>query len=254
MDTNTHIIKLIKNMNVGYKYWEFYNNIIPFIIRHAYTLHYMVKEEIYLSNLFEKSLNIDSFIISKINNIDSMTTYIERKVTRIKKALYWLNSFEYPINITTLHQIITSTDFIDNYDYINKKIHVIIGSKTIEKLKEWVGNDIITIEIMNRIIRCIITYNEKINMSNVPCNYMGFEIIYNNYISGIKKNEFEKYIVPFISNHFSDKSILKIILEKISLENFNTMCTSYFDTIHYIKEIMIINKINITDFYLDGLN
>ena len=56
-------------MNVGYKYWEYYTNIMAFITQYIKNLYYKTNDELYLSTIFEKSLNIDSFLVSKINKI-----------------------------------------------------------------------------------------------------------------------------------------------------------------------------------------
>ena len=253
MDNNLILLKLIQNMNVGYKYWEFQNNIIPFIIRHAHSIN---KDEIILSHLFEKNINIDSFINAKINNIGDLTIYIEKKVMKIKKGMEWVNSLTLPINIEQLYDVINSNEFIEKYDYINRRIHIIIGKKTKENLYDLLDNDTMNSNNSNNmnhvsygynLIKCIFYYNEKININTIPCNYLGFDIVYNNYINGIKKIVFDKYIIPFVINHIKDKSSVKIILQDFTIEKFNKGGSSYYNMINLIRDIMIVYNIDTTD-------
>ena len=65
-----------------------------------------------------------------------------------------------------------------------------------------------------------------------------FMIVYNNFINGISKIEFEKTIKPFISKHITDKKILEIILEITTCEFFNMFCKSYYDMFIYFKNII----------------
>ena len=250
MNDCEHLNALIQNMNVGYKYWEFYTNVLPFIVRHAHTLHYKNKEEIYLANVFEKSINIESFIIAKINNMSDLTLYIERKVQRIKKPYEWINTLTFPITVEKLYDIINTSDFSENYDYINKKIHVMLGEKSIERINEWIECDSIISDTMYNIINKIVTYNEKINTSNIPTNYIGFDIVHNNFKNGIKRLEFNKVILPFISNHFSynNNYVFKIIQEHLTIEKYNKYCNSYYDMLYYIKDIIQNNSIEVNAF------
>ena len=284
MKKDEHFACLIQNMIVGYKNWEFNNNIIPFIIRHAHTIHYEEKDELYLCSIFEKSLNINSFTISKINNIDDLTQYINKKINRIKKIYEWINNNTYPITIEKFHEMINSKDFIDKHDYINKKLYTILGNKTIKKIKDWLEYDIlakivntidtyignekknkvsfstetdevnetnITIDLMYKIINKLICYNDKLNINEVPSNYLGYTIVYNNYINGIRKTEFKKIIIPFIINHITDKGLLKIILNEMTLSNFNTNCSSYYDMFIYLKSIMEKNNMDTANIVSD---
>ena len=261
MSESEYLICLVQNMNVGYKNWEFNNNIIPFIIRHTHVIHYQEKDESYLYSIFEKSLNINSFIISQINNIDDLTQYINKKINRIKKIYGWIRENTYPITIDKFHEIINSKDFIDTHEYINKKIYTILGNKTIKKITEWLEYDIhiklteinnnITIEIMYKIINKLICYNDKLHINDIPSNYLGYVLVYNNYINGIRKIEFKKIIIPFIVNHITDKNLLNIILNDMTLCNFNTNCTSYYDMFVYLKSIMEKNNIDTANIISD---
>ena len=46
------------------------------------------------------------------------------------------------------------------------------------------------------------TYNEKLDIKILPKNYIGYDLLLDNYNSGIKEEEFNKYIVPFICSHY----------------------------------------------------
>ena len=237
MDDNSHLLALIQNMNSGYKYWEFYTNVVPFIVRHAHKL--ILKDDMNLINIFEKSLTIESFITSKIMSSDNLTEYIEKKINRIKNVFNFINSIE---NITTKKLY----DLIKQNDYVNKKIHKILGHK-IENLKEWIDlpNDTIY-SVVNKII----CYNEKLNINNIPSNYLGYMLVYNNYINGVKSKEFES-IKQFITYHISDKSVLELVLKHINFDHFNNNCSSYYDLFIYLKTIMEDNKIDISNIVTD---
>ena len=73
LDDNQHLAALIQNMNSGYKYWEFYTNIVPFIVRHAHKQ--LIKDDMNLINIFEK-MNLMEFLIQRlIKEKKIMTTY-----------------------------------------------------------------------------------------------------------------------------------------------------------------------------------
>ena len=66
-------------MNYGYKYYEFYERVVPFIIKRAHNLNYNTKIDVFMFNIFEELLNYESFNIYKINTIKKVDNYIKRK-------------------------------------------------------------------------------------------------------------------------------------------------------------------------------
>ena len=50
--SNEKIKQLITNMEVGYKYWEYYTNVMPFITQYTKNLYYTTNDEIYLINIY----------------------------------------------------------------------------------------------------------------------------------------------------------------------------------------------------------
>ena len=104
---------------------------------------------------------------------------------------------------------------------------------------------------MYKLIHKVITYNEKLNINSIQSNYLGFTIVYNNYVNGIKRNEFDKNIIPFIISGISDKldksnkSNIRLILSNLSFDQFNKNCTTYYDTLSYLKEIVITNNLDV---------
>ena len=247
MDDTVHLQSLITNMNVGYKYWEFYNNIVPFIIKYTHLIYNTVKDDIYLNKIFQKSINVENFIVAKINTIDDLKDFICNNIKNIKQSYEFVKTLEYPLTLDSLYQTIISSEFIDKYNYLNQKINIILGNKTFDKLKEWITVDIIKDEnTMLFYINKLIVYNEKLNSNNIISNYLGFEIVYKNYISGIKKKEFNKLIKPFIINLIQDTKISQIVLNNICIDNFNIL--SYYDLCHYIENIMIQSNIDSNKF------
>jgi len=243
MENSAKFSHMVTNMNIGYKYWEFYNNIVPFIVKQLYTMHNIMKDDIYLTSCFEKSINIETFISLKINTANDLYNYIGKKISRIKKIYEWIETQTFPISVDNLYTIINSSKFNETYDYINKKIINIINDKTIENLKEWVEYDEISKNTMIKIINKLMCYNEKINIIYIPSNYIGFMLVYNNYINGNKEREFEKIIKPFIANHISDKSLLDLIFNTMTSDKFNKHCKTYYDMFIYLKSILDNNHI-----------
>ena len=247
-DSSKNLSQLITNMNLGYKYWEFNNNIIPFIIKTTYLLKYTTSNDVYINRTFLKSINLESFISNKINIIDDLTDYIYKKISTIKESYNFAKSINYPLCVEDFYNILIDNNFIEKNPYLNHKLNIILGEKTLDNLQDWIEfNSIKDINIMYYFINKLICYNEKLN-NNLISNYLSYEYIYKNYISGIKKKEFNKIIVPFITNLLQDLSISEIILKNISVKTFNIKCSTYYDLCFYIQNIMIENNLDIAKF------
>jgi hypothetical protein len=239
-DINDEKLKqLINNMEVGYKYWEYYTNLMPFITNYIKSLYYNTKDELYLSNIFEKSLNIDSFLVSKINNICDLKQFIEKKINRVREAFDIKNKISFPIEISEFGKI------LEENNYINKKLQYIIKTKTTYNMKkllysinEYNNDSIIREQIAIEFITKLFTYNEKLDIKTLPRNYIGYELLLDNYNSGIKEEEFKKTVLPFICSHYKNIEEVEYIKQHLTINNFNIFGTSYYEIIQFVNRML----------------
>jgi hypothetical protein len=236
-DIDEKFKQLIINMEVGYKYWEYYTNIIPFITQYCKNLYYTTNDELYLSPIFEKSMNIDSFLVSKINTMCDLKQFIDKKIKRLKEAYDIKNSITFPIDITDL------TNFgkiFEQNNYINKKLQYIIKTRTAYNMKKLLKNSdsIITETIANEFINKLFTYNEKLDIKCLPRNYIGYELLMDNYNSGIQEEEFKKIIVPFICSHYKKIEEVEYIKQYFTMNHFNVFGSSYYEIIQFINKML----------------
>jgi len=224
----------IYNMEVGYKYWEYYTNVLPFILNYARSLYYTNNNENYISPIFEKSLNIDSFLVSKINNIFDLKQFIEKKISRLREGMEIKNSLTYPIEVNDFGR-----EF-EKSSYFYKKMQFVMKTRTVYNMKKLLNlsDSVIRESIANNFITKLLIYNEKINIKNIPKNYIGFEMLLDNFNSGIPDEEFKKNIMPFICSHYDNPIELDIIKKKVDINNFNIYASSYFEMIQFINKIL----------------
>ncbi len=233
-DNDIKLKQLITNMEVGYKYWEYYTNILPFILQFAKNIYSNTNDEIYLLPMFEKSLSLDSFIVSKINNMCDLKQFIDKKYNRIKEALDIKNKIVYPLDIVELGKI------FELNNYINKKIQYIMKTRTVFNMKKLLNlNDgIITDIIATNFINKIIIYNEKLDIKKIPKNYIGYDMILDNYNNGISEEEFKKNVMPFICSHYKLLEEVNHIKQHLRISDFNIYGTSYFEIIQFINKML----------------
>jgi hypothetical protein len=226
-------------MEVGYKYWEYYTNIVPFILLYARSLYYNTNDEIYLSSMFEKCINIDSFTASKINNVCDLKQFIEKKIKRIKEILEIKNKMEFPIDIIEFGRT------FEKNNYVCKKIQYIMKNRTAYNIKKFLNcNDSIIRDILaNDFIHKIICYDDKLDIKKIPKNYLGYQMVLDNYYNGINDEEFNKNIIPFLCNHYKNIKEVELIKKHLDIKNFNMFCSSYFEIMQYINKIIEENNI-----------
>ncbi len=232
-DNDERLKQLITNMEVGYKYWEYYTNILPFITQYTKNLYYITNDELYLSPIFEKSMNIDSFIVSKITNMNDLKQFIEKKIKRMKEAIDIKNKMTFPIDICEFGRT------FEQNNYINKKIQYIIKTRTAYNIKKLLNCDSIIIEsTANEFINKLFTYNEKLDIKTLPKNYIGYELLMDNYNSGIQEEEFKKTVIPFIYSHFKRIEEVEHIKQYFTISHFNIFGTSYYEIIQFINKML----------------
>ncbi len=233
-DENIALQQLMYNMEVGYKYWEYYTNLLPFILKYARSLYYYNNDDNYISSLFEKSLNIDSFLVSKINNMCDLKQFIEKKISRIKEGFDIKNSISYPIEVNDFGKL------FEKSSYYCKKLQFIMKARTVFNMKRLLNLSDIVIreEHANSFISKLLTYNEKLNIKNIPKNYIGFEMILDNYYNGIPEEELKKNVIPFICSHYENPNEINFIKKTVDINNFNIYATSYLEMIQYINKML----------------
>lgn len=227
-DPESTFEQLLNNMNIGYTYWEYYVNVIPFILQFAQKLYYNTSDRVYISSIFENNININSFIFDRINSVTDLTQYIEIKVGRIRDVTLLLYR-RYPLDITDFCRI------LERNNYISKKLEHIIKALTVENIKLLLNlteDEIIRSHISNFIYK-LFSYNEQLNVNNLPLNYIGFEMVMCNYKNGIAKYEFNNTIIPFICMHFKNQTEINYIKSNYTMNEFNT-CTSYDNMVECI--------------------
>ncbi len=235
-DNDEKLKQLMYNMEVGYKYWEYYTNVLPFISQYAKSLYYNTPDEIYISTMFEKSLNIDSFMVSKINNISDLKKFIEKKISRIKEANEIINGISFRIDIQELGRI------FEKNNYFNKKMQSIMKTRTVLNIKKMLENELtdsmISEVIANKFVDKMLIYNEKIDIKKIPKNYIGYEMLMDNYNNGIKEYEFKKIVLPFLCSHYKDIEEVDYIKSHLTITDFNIFNTSYYEIIQFINKML----------------
>lgn len=246
-DDDTIFKNLIKRMNNGYGQIEFYDNILPFILRYY-------SKNIYTNNfsnhliLLEESITYESFIIAKINNLNNLEEYLKNKNQKIEMMYSIIDTFKnnyYNIEKPTdnglyyLFNKFIETEFENKYKYFYKKYKIIISNENnIEYFNDSIQN----------ILKKLLLYNDKLNINNIPLNTFGFELVKKNYNYGNKKNEFnnilkfiKKLIKNIIENNFrynsNEYNILVSInfIEHFTLNDFDKNNYNFYDIIKKIK-------------------
>jgi hypothetical protein len=278
-NNDEYLKKLINNMNYGYKYYEFYERVVPFIIKRANSFKYESNIDVFMFNIFEELLNYESFNVYRINTIKKLDDYIKQKIDEISKIQNIINDFNfYNKKNTNLVKFFNTKKFISSYPYFSKKINIICNNNRSEYLESMiieiikpikrmsknfnVSSDITkgklskiksdTINLDNDIkyniiifLKKVLTYNEKINISKLPICIYTFDLINKNYKNGVKYIDYKRYIIPFI------KKLLQYILNNNIIE-----ISRYINTF----ESYVLNKISMDEYdykvnnYYDLLN
>lgn len=229
-DNDIKLTQLITNMDVGYTHWEYYNNMLPFIVNYTKELYYDTKDEFIV---LEKSFNINNFMSAKIGNMNDLKQYIDKKFTRLKESYEWVNNITFPININ---------DFLKELEknhYLLKRYAIVVKIKTLLAIKKYLNITDGEIDKENALnfINMLYLYNDKLDIKTIPFNYIGFDMIVNNINSGISDDEFKQIFMDFISKHYTVDEI-KYIKDIITYDIFITSCTTFDDTLEYVDKLL----------------
>lgn len=267
---NTIFNKLYKNLSLGYTYLEFYEKMIPFIENISNNLNFencnnqnnslekiidSKTNEEYLKNTLINIIHYESFMKHRVNTYDKLIIFIKQKMEKVNLGNRLINELtneydnendknkEEGKNIETLKKIlfqkIYSNDFIKKYKYFDKKIRLIFESNLDnEIIKEKIINfyfsnkKIITsVNARNKyFINRILTYNEKLNMKNLPANYFGYYLMNNRFCNGSSEIEIKLCVIPFI----------KKIIERFANEQYKSD-SIYYNKIIKLRDTFLIN-------------
>jgi hypothetical protein len=237
-----YLKKLINNMNLGYKYYEFYETVVPYIMKNICNIEYKNKINVFMINIFEESLNYESFNLYKINTVNKLNEYIIHKMDEIQQIYNVINdynNYSEKNNNSNFYSLLISKDFCSKYSYFNKKINIICNNNKKQylnlmineiiipnkrsskqfnvvsdikkgKLSPKMRTDTIKLDRTNKnniitFLKKILIYNEKININKLPICPYTFNLINKNYNNGVKDIDYKRYIIPFI------KKLLNII-------------------------------------------
>ena len=87
-------------------------------------------------------------------------------------------------------------------------------------------------------INKILIYNDRLNIKNIPINYIGFEMILDNYTNGLPEEELIKNVIPFIISHYDNPHQINYIKNHLDVNNFNIYGSSYVEIIQYINKML----------------
>ena len=91
----------------------------------------------------------------------------------------------------------------------------------------------ITNEVITNLLYRLFSYNEKLNVDTIPLNWLGYELVKNNYENGCKRIEFKKIVIPFISNYLLNNSNNHI--NQLTESDFNKHCSTFYNMNIFLK-------------------
>jgi hypothetical protein len=249
-NSEEHFLSLLKNMNNGYKTYEFEKYILPFITKHCY-LRYNTDKDLYLlSPLIEKSIYFESFIQNNINSLCLLDKYINIKIGKIKQMDEIINII-YKQSQNEDSIINTIIDFFNNnnnYPYFNKKYSIIMNNENeniillsmlnsnTRNTIDFTNNDI---NIIKKFMEKLLLYNEKLDINKIPLNGYGFNKIMNNFNNGNKEYVFENVIKKFISLYCQYNNMFYNI-ENLTIDNI--MKSNNINDLNELLQINIIEQ------------
>ena len=119
----------------------------------------------------------------------------------------------------------------------------IIKNKSPQQIKKYLNKtgDIIEKDDAYTFVNMLFIYNDKLDIRKLPYNYIGFEMVMNNYNNGIIEDELNKSVLEFIASHFMNMT--KQIKDTITLDIFTNNCTTYQETLNYVQRILTESEI-----------
>ena len=255
-------------MNLGFSYWEYHTHFLQYIKRKYHSLHYKnnTNKEINLNlEFFDIVFNYESFKISKILTVKKLEEFIEKKIEKIilgkklREIFMKLIDINEKNNITILiklYDYFYTEDFDrDNFGYFRKKLNIILGDSSSERMIALFKDETTTLNpegLIKLFIDKLLLYNDKLEVRNIPKNNLGFDHILVKFNNGIKEQEFQKTIKPFILKMKENITNKKQSSINISLDEFSKL-TNYYEFLILMKEKEFNNEEIIPKFYFEEI-
>jgi len=244
IDTNDNSIifdKYLDNLEIGFSYYEFYTNMINFILKIVnLELNNYDNLTIDYKNLIFKSFNFEGFIQNRINNFEKLKEYINYKIKKVISFKKFFDEFMKTVNNEEdfFGQLQKLEEFKNN-KYISKKIDIIFKTKKENKklIMDYFNDLSYTIKMISKFeekvfyffSRCFL-YNDKINVNYIPLNYLGFEKLFLNVVHGSKNYELSNILI------FGSR-----IIKRIAQENFKNNLIKYNYLINFSEIFLKLN-------------
>lgn len=264
--TNKNLIfdYLLNNINLGYSYYEFYENMIPFILKiyYEYINKNNIKELItnkYLDLIITDSFSYESFKFNNITNYNLLENYIIQKIQKIVNSYYFINDLKNKINCidNDFKKYILNKKYMKKYKYIDKKLQLIFhDTNYLNKIdrfnifiKKYTNFDDSKEVILKKFIKKIFIYNEKLDINNIPLDNFGFKLLKYKYLYGDEIIEIKNTIIPYLKRIIKKLIIdstennsynYEIIIEKLNNLNINNfkIITTYDKILLYCKDLI----------------
>jgi hypothetical protein len=204
----------LNNMKIGFRLWEFYSNMVPFMYEiYLIIFNNMVeekvidiKDKVYYNDLFNSFINYNDFNVSNITSFKLLNNYINDIINIIKSGLNIkldiITNYKNPINIKEylMNYVLCN----NKYSFFTIKLNFIINNDY-NNLNTYIEN------IYNKSI-----INESYLLQPSMDNIMKTQDIYSN---NLQSNT--KYIDNELIMSNNDKFIYKFIKNIISYNHHN---------------------------------
>lgn len=274
LEDNILFNKYLENMEIGFSFYEFYECFMIYINKIVKKIFKNYNLSIDYKNLVIKSINYYSFNQNRINSYDKLIEYINYKIKKVIKFKQFIKKFINEISEDKVEEeLINKIINLKKYDneYIMKKFNIIFKTKKVNKkiILEFFNDLSYTNKIISNyeekifwFFSRIFLYNDKIEINNIPLNYLGFEKLFLNIINGCKLNEINnilifgsKIINRINKDNFKNEIIIYNIINNYSLsfKNNNNKKLLELNTYYKLCKYIIENlNIELNDF--DNIN
>lgn len=231
---------ILSNMNLGYSQYEYYEYMLPFIIRHTERKFYKTKSDTFFISTLKECLNYESFSNARISSLLELESYINTKLELILDIVHIVEDFNLyilnnnsaiPINDNFFYFLLSS-NFTLKYSYFNKKLNIILTS--FEEKSEHEKNSILREYIEKIFINSRESYKPNNQLFNqnlfVDSNFMSREAITQtrSFSKSVPVNNYKQETVLYNNNN-----PIKLNSTMPINNNFKTNYTEDSESSHY---------------------